>query len=184
MRTQLYVQRIRVPLLGFVRLAATSHGIVAVNLRDNEDTLHAELLHRFPDALIKGGNAVLTDAAREIRAYLAGGPHPDVEVVIPEKGFSARVWRQIARIPYGEVRSYGRIARALRKPQASRAVGQACGRNPVPARDPLPPRGGRRTGRSAASPPASTSRRSCSGSRGRGSEAGVVALRCQARRKG
>ena len=42
------------------------------------------------------------------------------------------MWRQIARIPYGEVRSYGRIARALRKPQASRAVGQACGRNPVP----------------------------------------------------
>ena len=131
-RTQLYLQRIRVPLLGSVRLAATSHGIVAVNLSDDVETLKEQLLHRFPGAVIKGGNAVITDAAREIRAYLGGGPHPDVEVVIPEKGFSARVWRQIARIPYGEVRSYGRIARGLRKPQASRAVGQACGRNPVP----------------------------------------------------
>ena len=132
MSTQLYLQRVRVPLLGSVRLAATSHGLVAVNLRDDEATLREELLHRFPGAVIKGGNAVITDAAREIRAYLAGGPHPDVDLVIPEKGFTARVWRQIARIPYGEVRSYGRIARALRKPQASRAVGQACGRNPVP----------------------------------------------------
>jgi len=131
-RTQLYLQRVRVPLLGSIRLAATAHGIVAVSLRDDEDTLREELLGRFPEAVIKGGNAVITDAAREIRAYLAGGPHPDVDVVIPEKGFSARVWGQIARIPYGEVRSYGRIARALRKPQASRAVGQACGRNPVP----------------------------------------------------
>ncbi len=130
--TQLYLQRVRVPLLGSLRLAATSHGLVAVSLRDDEETLRDELLHRFPDAVIKGGNAVITDAARALRAYLAGGEHPDVDVVIPEKGFSARVWRQIARIPYGEVRSYGRIARVLRKPQASRAVGQACGRNPVP----------------------------------------------------
>ena len=132
MHTQLYVQRIRVPLLGSLRLAATAHGIVAVSLRDDEDTLRAQLLRRFPGAVIKGGNAVITDAAREIRAYLAGGPHPDADLVIPERGFTARVWRQIARIPYGEVRSYGRIARALRRPQASRAVGQACGRNPVP----------------------------------------------------
>lgn len=131
-RTQLYLQRVRVPLLGSIRLAATAHGIVAVSLRDDEELLREQLLKQFPGATIKGGNAVITDAAREIRAYLAGGPHPDVDVVIPEKGFSARVWRQIARIPYGEVRSYGRIARALRKPHASRAVGQACGRNPVP----------------------------------------------------
>ena len=43
-----------------------------------------------------------------------------------------RVWRQIERIPRGEVRSYARIAKALKKPLAARAVGQACGRNPVP----------------------------------------------------
>ena len=129
---QLYLQRLRVPLLGSIRLAATAHGIVAVCLSDDEDTLREELLARFPGATLKGGNAVITEAARAIRSYLGGGPHPDVDVVIPERGFSARVWRQIARIPYGEVRSYGRIARALRKPQAARAVGQACGRNPVP----------------------------------------------------
>lgn len=128
----LYLQRIRAPLLGSLRLAATCHGLVAVDLSDDEDALRDELARRFPGAVLKGGNAVTADAARAIRAYLGGGPHPDVDLVIPEKGFTASVWRQIARIPYGEVRSYGRIARALRRPQASRAVGQACGRNPVP----------------------------------------------------
>lgn len=132
MALHLHLQRIRVPRLGYIRLAASAHGLVGVQLDDDEDALCAELDRRFPGAPLKGGNGVTTDAGRAIRAYLGGGPHPDVDVVIPEKGFSARVWRQIARIPYGEVRSYGRIARALRKPHASRAVGQACGRNPVP----------------------------------------------------
>ena len=52
--------------------------------------------------------------------------------VLGPDGFSPRVWHAIARIPRGQVRSYARIARSLRKPQAARAVGQACGRNPVP----------------------------------------------------
>lgn len=129
---RLHVQRIRVPLLGFVRLAATAHGLVAVRLDDDEAALDAELERRFPGVERRRANAVTTDAAREIRRYLGGGADPDVPVVIPESGFTVRVWQQIAKIPYGEVRSYGRIARALRKPQAARAVGQACGRNPVP----------------------------------------------------
>ena len=56
-RTQLYLQHVRVPLLGGIRLAATAHGIVAVSLRDDVETLTEELLHRFPGAQIKGGNA-------------------------------------------------------------------------------------------------------------------------------
>jgi O-6-methylguanine DNA methyltransferase len=128
----LHVQKVRVPLLSSIRLAATAHGVVGIRLDDDDEAFRAELLKRFPGASLKGPNAVTQDAARAVRAYLGGGEHPDVEVVIPEKGFSAHVWRQIARIPYGEVRSYGRLAKALRRPQAARAVGQACGRNPLP----------------------------------------------------
>jgi methylated-DNA-[protein]-cysteine S-methyltransferase len=38
----------------------------------------------------------------------------------------------IARIPLGETRSYGEIARAIGQPNAQRAVGHACATNPVP----------------------------------------------------
>lgn len=132
MAARIHVRRLRVPLLAAVQVAATAHGLVAVRLDDDEAALRADLLARFPGAELCGGNDRTTAAARAIRTYLGGGPDPAVEVVFPESAFALRVWRQIARIPRGEVRSYGRIARALGRPQAARAVGQACGRNPVP----------------------------------------------------
>jgi methylated-DNA-[protein]-cysteine S-methyltransferase len=42
------------------------------------------------------------------------------------------VWQALRRIPYGETISYGELARRLGKPGASRAVGAANGRNPLP----------------------------------------------------
>jgi methylated-DNA-[protein]-cysteine S-methyltransferase len=129
---RLHVARFRVPVLGYVQVVATASGVVRVALHGDEARLREDLKERFNGAEVRRGNDVTADAGREIRRYLGGGPDPDVRVVLPEKGFSARVWRQIARIPRGEVRSYGRIARALGRAEAARAVGQACGNNPVP----------------------------------------------------
>jgi O-6-methylguanine DNA methyltransferase len=46
--------------------------------------------------------------------------------------FQQLVWDQIDKIPYGETRSYKDIAIAIGKPKASRAVANACGKNPTP----------------------------------------------------
>ncbi len=46
--------------------------------------------------------------------------------------FTQRVLREVKEIPYGEVRTYKEIAQAIGNPKASRAVGQALKRNPVP----------------------------------------------------
>jgi methylated-DNA-[protein]-cysteine S-methyltransferase len=46
--------------------------------------------------------------------------------------FDRRVWDAVARIPYGETKSYGEIAASIGSPGAARAVGTANGRNPVP----------------------------------------------------
>ncbi len=45
--------------------------------------------------------------------------------------FERRVYRAARKIPAGEVRTYGEIARAIRQPGAARAVGNALGKNPV-----------------------------------------------------
>lgn len=45
--------------------------------------------------------------------------------------FQRTVWDALLTIPFGKTRSYGDIAAAIGKPGASRAVGMACGRNPV-----------------------------------------------------
>ncbi len=45
--------------------------------------------------------------------------------------FQREVWDELRRIPFGETRTYGELARALGRPRASRAVGAANGANPL-----------------------------------------------------
>ena len=45
--------------------------------------------------------------------------------------FQLQVWQALQTIPYGEVRTYGEIARAIGKPKACRAVGMANHKNPI-----------------------------------------------------
>ena len=46
--------------------------------------------------------------------------------------FQKEVWRAMARVPYGKLRTYGEIATAIGKKKAMRAVGGAMGKNPLP----------------------------------------------------
>jgi len=46
--------------------------------------------------------------------------------------FDRAVWKALLRIRAGETRTYGEVARMIGRPRAARAVGNACGRNPVP----------------------------------------------------
>lgn len=77
---------------------------------------------------------VLREAVAQLAAYFAG-ERRDFDLPLTPVGtdFQHRVWGELARIPYGETRSYGEVARALGLvPGASRAVGLANGRNPLP----------------------------------------------------
>ena len=73
------------------------------------------------------------DAAVQLEEYFAGRRR-EFELAIAPFGtdFQLRVWRALCAIPFGAVRNYGDIARAIGQPKASRAVGQANGRNPLP----------------------------------------------------
>jgi O-6-methylguanine DNA methyltransferase len=46
--------------------------------------------------------------------------------------FQKSVWRQMLKIPAGKTKSYGEVAAAIKNPKAVRAVGGACGANPIP----------------------------------------------------
>jgi len=77
--------------------------------------------------------AVLREAAGQLKAYLAGDLQkfslPLEPVGTP---FMQSVWRALCDIPYGMTVSYKDIAAAVGKPKASRAVGMANNRNPLP----------------------------------------------------
>lgn len=55
-----------------------------------------------------------------------------IPVALPESVFLAEVMTTLRTVPYGEVRSYQWLAEAMNKPRATRAVGGALGRNPLP----------------------------------------------------
>ena len=50
--------------------------------------------------------------------------------------FQIKVWNAISKIPKGKVKTYKELARSIRKPKASRAVANACGKNPFPIKIP------------------------------------------------
>ena len=74
---------------------------------------------------------VLADAARQLTEYFAGTLRAfDLPLVPQGTAFRRRVWAAMQAIPYGQTRSYGDLARDL--DSAPRAVGGACGANPIP----------------------------------------------------
>ncbi len=88
-------------------------------------------------ALIWGGKSagkaspLLQAAKRQLDAYFAGQRQSfDLPLAPDGSPSERRVWALMARIPYGETRSYGQLAKALKL--SPRAVGRACARNPLP----------------------------------------------------
>jgi methylated-DNA-[protein]-cysteine S-methyltransferase len=78
-------------------------------------------------------HSVLMEAERQLRAYFAGDLRRfELPLDLTGTPFQQRVWRELLKIPYGETRSYGQLARDVGAPAAVRAVGAANGANPVP----------------------------------------------------
>jgi len=78
--------------------------------------------------------AAFAEVKGQLAAYFDGSLKEFTVPLAPSgTAFQLAVWAQLTRIPYGATTSYGEIARALGKSQAaSRAVGAANGRNPIP----------------------------------------------------
>ncbi len=75
---------------------------------------------------------VLKVAKSQFEEYFAGKREYFNIPVKPEgTEFQQKVWGELKKIPYGEVRSYGDIAKTVGSPDASRAVGLACKMNPL-----------------------------------------------------
>ncbi len=66
-----------------------------------------------------------------LRAALSSGEPVALPLAPRGTPFQRRVWAALAAIPPGQTRSYGEIARSLGLPTAARAVGTACGANPI-----------------------------------------------------
>ena len=98
--------------------------------------LKKSLERRFgPVEPVEDDNGLLEEAISFLRAYFASpsacGPFSGV-LDPGGTAFQQLVWNELKRIRPGAVLSYGEVARRIGRPQAARAVGAACGANPLP----------------------------------------------------
>lgn len=120
--------------LGWIGLAWSDRGLVGLHLpRLTRQQALADLQTQFPDGELTD-LAAFGDMAEQLRRYLAGQRVQfhmplDLRGVAP---FRRQALEVVARIPYGETRTYSWIARQIGRPRAYRAVGQALGANPIP----------------------------------------------------
>jgi AraC family transcriptional regulator of adaptative response/methylated-DNA-[protein]-cysteine methyltransferase len=110
--------------LGFVLVAMTSRGVHRVILGDDPLALDAMLRESLPAADVVRDDAALGDISAIVVALASGA-------ALRGTVFQQRVWRELQRIPRGETITYAELAARIGAPTAVRAVGTACGANPV-----------------------------------------------------
>ena len=82
---------------------------------------------------IKSTLGAVGEAVKQLREYF-DGRRAEFDLPLQPEGtpFQLGVWKRLEEIPYGTTISYGELARRVGNPAASRAVGAANGRNPIP----------------------------------------------------
>ena len=118
--------------LGCVLLASTERGLCSVKLGDNHSTLALLLASEFSEAELKEDSRGFNEIKTRVLAFLSGDATlTKLPLDIRGTVFQQRVWAALRQIPRGETRTYKDIAVAIGAPNAVRAVGSACGANPV-----------------------------------------------------
>ncbi len=115
---------------GNVIVASTSKGICYLSFVQNRERALLALHRRFPNAHF----SLLLDKIQQNALYIF---HHDwsklnqIKLHLKGSDFQLKVWEALLKIPMGQLATYGKIAAAIEKPKASRAVGTAIGSNPV-----------------------------------------------------
>lgn len=106
--------------LGLIEIKATAQGVCQTIFCGEEQKV------------ISNVNNITQACQKQLKEYFAG-TRKTFNLPMDTQGtpFQQSVWHCLTDIPFGEVRSYGGIAKALNNPKASQAVGGANGRNPI-----------------------------------------------------
>jgi methylated-DNA-[protein]-cysteine S-methyltransferase len=113
--------------VGELKLVASTKGLAAI-LWENDDPKRVRLSPLVRD----DRNPFLLKTEKQLKEYFTG-KRRSFELPLDFTGtdFQKSVWQALLKIPYGETRSYGGIAKPVKRPKASRAVGAANGKNPI-----------------------------------------------------
>jgi methylated-DNA-[protein]-cysteine S-methyltransferase len=106
--------------MGPLTVASTEKGIAAIHFGNN-----------LPEGAVTDPSAN-QETVEQLMEYFEGKRTQfDLQLDVEGTPFQKAVWSELLRIPYGETRTYGEIAKAIGRPGAARAVGMANHDNPI-----------------------------------------------------
>lgn len=113
-------------------VAATDRGLCAVLFADSDQEAERELKARFGKATLQRDDMRLGEAVRMVLSQITeSATAASLPFDVRATSFQHRVWEALREIPRGETRTYSQIAQTIGAPKAVRAVGAACGANPL-----------------------------------------------------
>jgi O-6-methylguanine DNA methyltransferase len=129
---KIYYSSLNSSLLGKVFVASTDRGLCMVDFFTSEKEFLKRLTKRVPGEIVRNDQKN-RDILNQLRKYLKG-ELKRFYCKLDFKGtpFQKKVWSALAKIPYGQTRSYKEISKTIGHPKAFRAVGNANGQNSIP----------------------------------------------------
>jgi len=118
---------------GPIGIASTPRGICRISLNANNEPAFRKKLERDYRCSAVRQDRHFAELGAGMRTYFSGSPVRFGGKIDLLEGtpFQKKVWRFLQRIPFGQTRSYQTVARAIGHPNSFRAVGGACGNNPI-----------------------------------------------------
>jgi methylated-DNA-[protein]-cysteine S-methyltransferase len=119
--------------IGALLVAKTDRGLCRISF-DAEPEREVEYLAKGFGLRVLRSTGPIDPARRQLGEYFEGKRHTfdlDVDLAL-QADFNRRVLHELARVPYGEVVTYGQLAVRAARPRAARAVGMVMNRNPLP----------------------------------------------------
>lgn len=121
---------LRPSFLGWVLVAATEQGILAIEFGDAPDILIAQLKTRLSNVEVNEADTIFNAWIEQVLAFVET-PQRGLDLPLDIQGttFQQQVWKTLQDIPPGSTASYGEIAKRMGNPKAVRAVARACATN-------------------------------------------------------
>jgi len=109
--------------IGVIEIKGNNDTIISLKYNDNEEV----------DLKMKSDLPIIEECIKQLNEYFQG-VRKEFTIIFELNGteFQKKVWKEVNKVKYGTVRSYGRIAQNINSPQASRAVGNANAVNKLP----------------------------------------------------
>ncbi len=110
-------------------IASSPKGIVQLSFFEtNETESYQQLMHAWPKAKLNRNDRLVGELSRQI---FQSGTSEKPKIAPQGTEFQLQVWKALLNIPRGKTATYSQIAKLIGKPKASRAVGNATGKNPI-----------------------------------------------------